>query len=194
MMNLTTFARRSPLLLGLLALAAITTIACADDAEEAEEADHATPMAQPMTQPVTQPMAEAGAITVVDAWARETAGNPGENSAIYALITNATDQDDVLVAVLLPEGVAEATEIHEMVPAGANMMMQEIEGGLPVPAGETAVLEPGGYHVMLMGVIERLVAGEHFHATFVFEHAGELEVEIDIREAGAMGGGMGSGH
>jgi periplasmic copper chaperone A len=185
-MNLITFARRSPLLLGLLALAAITTVACADDAEEAEEADHATPMAQPM--------AEAGAITIVDAWARETAGNPGENSAIYALITNATDQDDVLVAVLLSDGVAEATEIHETVPAGANMMMQEIEGGLPVPGGETAVLEPGGYHVMLMGVIERLVAGEHFHATFVFEHAGEVGVDVDIREAGAMGGGMGSGH
>ena len=191
--------RRGMLLAGMVSVVTVVAVACSDDAEEAETTPEPTAAAATATAEgtaaatATAAPESAGSIKVSDAWARETAGNPGENSAIYASLTNETDQDDVLVGARLPEGMVTAVEIHEMVPSGANMMMQELDGGLPLPVGETAVLEPGGYHVMLMGLNEQLVAGEHIHVVFIFEQAGEVEVEVEVRAAGEMGAMGGTG-
>ena len=100
------------------------------------------------------------------------------------MIENTTGVDDTLVSVSIPSEVAERSEVHEMVQRGENMAMQEIAGGLPVPAGEGVMLEPGGYHVMVMGVAEQ------FDVVFVFAEAGEMEVSVEVKEASAGAGGM----
>jgi copper(I)-binding protein len=50
-----------------------------------------------------------------------------------------------------------------------------------VPAGETVVLEPGGLHVMCVGVSQPLSAGQQIPMTVVFEKAGEVAVEAEVR-------------
>ncbi|MEO0946481.1 MAG: copper chaperone PCu(A)C, partial [Pseudomonadota bacterium] len=77
--------------------------------------------------------------------------------------------------------------------------MREIDQGLPIPAGATVSLEPGGYHLMFMGLEGPLVEGERFEATLIFEKAGAMVVPFTIRGKTAKGGhghnhGHGHGH
>jgi copper(I)-binding protein len=47
-----------------------------------------------------------------------------------------------------------------------------------IPPGGEAELEPGGLHVMLLGLRGPLFEGVSFPMTLVFERAGEVEVEV----------------
>jgi copper(I)-binding protein len=76
--------------------------------------------------------------------------------------------------------VAEKVEIHEIVEEDDVMSMRPIEGGLELPAGESTVLEPGGYHVMLIGLTADLNAGETYTLTLEFERAGMVEMQVAV--------------
>ena len=60
------------------------------------------------------------------------------------------------------------------------MMMRELREGLPLPAGETVALAPGGNHLMLLGVKEPLVAGDTVALTLTFEAAPAVEVTATV--------------
>lgn len=204
-MNLKNIWRRLALV-GMLGVALVALVACSDaeedsDASATESATVAATASATVaatesatvsaTEVATEAATEVGGMEVTDAWARATAGNPGENTAIYALLTNDGGEDDLLIAVRVGEEIAMRTEVHEMVRQGDNMVMQEVAGGLPVAGAAQTALQPGGYHVMLMSVPSQLTVGQTFSATFVFEKAGEVQVEVEVREAsstGAMGG------
>lgn len=198
-----TLARRLGLL-ALLGVALIALVACSDDEGDADGGDTDTTATATTEDAATEDAATEATSTgeatsteeaasdgmeVTDAWARATAGNEGESTAIYATITNGTGEDDTLVSVAVGEEIAQRVEVHEMVQQGDSMVMQMLEGGLPVPSLEMAMLEPGGYHVMLLDVQEQLQVGDTFPATFTFEHAGDVEVDVEVREASAMGSG-----
>jgi copper(I)-binding protein len=53
---------------------------------------------------------------------------------------------------------------------------------LPIPAGETVTLEPGGKHIMFMGLDAPLLEGQEFAGTLVFETAGELDVMFKVED------------
>jgi copper(I)-binding protein len=72
------------------------------------------------------------------------------------------------------------------------MRMRPVEA-LLVPAHGEAVLEPGGLHVMLMGLGDPLVEGNSLPLTLHFEHAGEVEVVATIESIGHRGA-AGHGH
>jgi copper(I)-binding protein len=67
------------------------------------------------------------------------------------------------------------------------MRMRPIAGLDVKPAGRV-VLQPGGYHVMLVDLKHPLQAGEHFPLTLEFEKAGSIEVDVEVESmaAGAM--------
>jgi len=62
-----------------------------------------------------------------------------------------------------------------------SMTMQEIDK-LEIPAGETVKLEPGGYHVMLIDLVEPLEVGQTFDVTLTFEKAGDKTVTVEVKE------------
>jgi copper(I)-binding protein len=65
---------------------------------------------------------------------------------------------------------------------GDGMMgMREVEE-IPVPAGETVALEPGGYHVMLIDLAAPLEVGTTFELTLEFAKAGTIVVEAEVRD------------
>jgi copper(I)-binding protein len=64
---------------------------------------------------------------------------------------------------------------------GGMMTMQEVDE-IPVPAGETVSLEPGGYHVMLLDLVAPLEAGDTIEVTLTFAEAGEVVVEAEVRD------------
>jgi hypothetical protein len=61
------------------------------------------------------------------------------------------------------------------------MSMRKVDS-IPVPAGGTVDLVPGGYHVMLMGLRQPLADGAKVPLTLVFEKAGEIKIEVTVRQ------------
>ena len=75
--------------------------------------------------------------------------------------------------------------MHTSVMQGDLMKMEKLES-VEVTAHAPLVFEPGGHHVMLMGLDKPLVEGESFPLTLVFDKAGPVEVMVTIEGLGAM--------
>lgn len=130
--------------------------------------------------------AAAEVVTIADPWVRATV--PGQQ-ATGAFMTITAHQPVRLVAGRTP--VAPVVEIHEMKLVGDRMEMRAMAQGLPIAAGETAELKPGGYHVMLIDLPRPIAAGETVPLTLVFEDAKggrhEVEVSAPAKPLGPMG-------
>jgi copper(I)-binding protein len=99
----------------------------------------------------------------------------GGMTAVYGTITNNTDKDIVLVGGSTE--VANIVEVHEMAMVGGEMVMQKIQGGLTIPAGQSVSLEPGGNHLMLMDLAKAVMAGDTISVTFDLEGADDITVD-----------------
>jgi copper(I)-binding protein len=123
-----------------------------------------------------------GAITIGHPWARAAGANT--NGAAYMTLRNAGPQADKLVAASTP--VARTVELHTHIRDGEVMRMRPVTD-IPVPAGQTVRLRPGGLHVMLIGLTEPLRQGATVPMTLRFERAGETTVQVEVQAAGARG-------
>ena len=97
------------------------------------------------------------------------------SSAAYLSITNHGQRADRLVYVT--SNLARKTELHKMEMDNGVMKMRQVEGGIDLPAGKTIHLAPGGFHVMLVGLIAPLTANSMFEITLVFQNAGKKTVK-----------------
>lgn len=173
---------RARSLIALGAVAVLALGACGDDDGDASTATTTTTT----TVAPGNGDAAAAAVTVEGAWAR-TSPMMASNGAAYMELT--ADSDDRLVAARVGSSVAARAELHEtaMDPDSGEMAMNEVDG-IDLPAGQTVTLEPGGYHVMLLDLTEPLEPGNTIELTLVFERAGEVVVEAEVRDM-AMNGG-----
>ena len=96
---------------------------------------------------------------------------------VYFSITNAGRKADRLVAVSSP--VARQAEIHETRTVQGTMQMRAVES-IECPPGVTVKIEPGGLHVMLLGLTHPLVAGTEFPLTLRFRDAGSMTVQVVV--------------
>lgn len=120
----------------------------------------------------------AGDIAVMDPYAR-AASPSAKAGAAFMMLQNTGDTDDRLIAARTD--VAKRVELHTHVETGDGIMkMQEIEGGIALPAGGTHHMMRGGNHVMLMGLTGPLEQGAEINVTLIFEQAGEVDVTIPI--------------
>jgi copper(I)-binding protein len=125
-------------------------------------------------------------VMVEDAWARASAG-AATTGAAYVTLKGGT-QADSLVAVSTP--IAATAEVHETVNDHGVMKMRPA-GPIPVPPGQMVTFAPGGNHIMLMGLKQKLVAGQSFPLTLTFAHAAPVTVDVKVRGLGheaPMGG------
>ena len=120
--------------------------------------------------------ASTPAIEISDTWVKSSEMSMvGGMTAVYGTITNNSNQDVVLIGG--QTDVTDRVEIHEMAMSGGEMVMQQIEGGLVIPAGETVTLEPGGNHMMLMDLASAVLAGDTISVTFDLEGADDITIE-----------------
>ena len=105
-------------------------------------------------------------------------GMPG-TGAVFMLIKNEGKEVDRLVGGQTE--VAKVVEIHETVMEGDVMKMQMLADGLEVPAGSEMLLKPGSYHVMLIGMLQDLKAGDTFSVDLEFEKSGTITVEPEVK-------------
>lgn len=121
-------------------------------------------------------------IAVEQPWSRETA--PGQTTGGgYMTIRNTGGAADRLIGGSSP--VAREVQIHTVDMSDGVMRMRELADGLEIPAGQTVALEPGGYHLMLMGLEAPLARDVPVPLTLQFEQAGSVEVELSVQPAGA---------
>lgn len=121
-------------------------------------------------------------LTIGHPWARASAG-PVRNGAAYLTVHNAGAEDS-LVAVA--GDVAERIELHVNLMEGDVMKMRRVDA-IDVPAGGMAALEPGSFHIMLIGLAQPLEEGQRFPLTLIFRNAGEVTVEVAVEAVGSMG-------
>jgi copper(I)-binding protein len=94
------------------------------------------------------------------------------------VLRNGTDEDDGLLGVETP--VADTAEIHTVSMDGDVMRMRPVPE-VPVPAGGEAVLRPGGYHVMLIGVRGPLEEGDTVPLTLRLRSGRTLRLAAPVR-------------
>lgn len=159
-----------PKMAGLLAalVVGVSTVACARE-------DHA----------------RVGDLEVSVPWSRATPPQAPVAGG-FLTIRNRGGTDDRLLAV--ESAAAARVEIHEVRHEGEVAKMREVTAGLPLPAGATVVLKPGGYHLMFIDPVEPFTAGRQVPAVLVFERAGRLEVAFEVRPVGAPSPGAGTAH
>lgn len=103
----------------------------------------------------------------------------GPTSAIYMILSNGGKEADALVAVKAEVSVK--VELHQTTVTNDVMRMEPVDK-IEIPAGGQVELKKGGLHVMLLGVKQELKAGDLFKATLLFSKAGEIPVEVEVRE------------
>lgn len=140
---------------------------------------------------LTASAAASGGLRVADAWARATP--PGAaTGAVYFVLTGG-DAGDRLLGVSSP--IAERAEMHVTTMSDGMMRMRPFED-LPLAPAETVRFEPGGRHVMLIGLKQPLREGDTVPLTLTFERAGAIDVQVEVRSVTARHGAAshGAGH
>ncbi len=95
----------------------------------------------------------------------------------YFTIENVGKAGDRLIRVSSPAALT--VELHSMTMDGNLMKMRAIPA-LDIPAGSKVTLGTGGYHVMMTGLRQPLVAGNKLPLTLTFEKAGTIEVSAQV--------------
>lgn len=135
----------------------------------------------------------AGSLTVSGAWARATPPN-ARTGAAYLTIANKGPTSDRLTAAASP--AARAAELHTHAMEGGVARMRPVDA-VEIAAGESAIFQPGGLHVMLIDLAAPLREGQSLALTLNFEKAGAVTVEVPIRRtppAAAPGHSSSHGH
>lgn len=129
---------------------------------------------------------ETSGLLVYNVWVRPTAGLlaegetpeapiPGTVTGAFMTIENTGENDYQLIGV--DSDTAEMSHIHETTSSG-NMSGMRMISAIDIPAGETVRLESGGYHAMLMNVVEDIRPGDAVPLTLTFANADGARFEV----------------
>jgi copper(I)-binding protein len=123
-------------------------------------------------------------IDVGQAYAFATSEN-ARTGAIFMVINNNSDQAHRLINA--KSTAAEITEIHQNLidPDDGKMMMRKIKL-LDLPAGKETILEPTGYHIMLIKLTEQLEEKNKISVTLNFENYADIVVPVHIVAPGKI--------
>lgn len=132
--------------------------------------------------PISAQPVKSGDLVLDQAWSRATPGGAKIGGG-YLTIDNKGAAGDKLIGGSSP--VAGKIEVHEMAMNNGVMTMRLLKDGLPIPAGQSVKLAPGGYHLMLMDLKAPLKKGDKIPVTLKFEKAGDVKITLDVQAIGA---------
>lgn len=115
----------------------------------------------------------------------------GERGALYFAIENRGPDADALLAI--STAAAAAAEIHRTVSEGGMGRMEPVDS-LPLAAGGTLSLAPGGYHVMLLQLRRQFSAGDTLTATLRFQHHEEITIRAPVVAHADLEAALGASH
>lgn len=182
---------------------ALGLAACSEDAGTtgSTATDSATNEPAATSQPNDGGESEAAVVIFENGWAKAT---DTEMSGAFGTLRNTGDVEIRITGVTSP--VSERVEMHETVPGGSGMMMQEKEGGFVLPAGGELFLEPGKDHFMFMDLTGPITTGQEIPMVLTFDDGTEQDITLTARDFkggeeeyvgddhGSHGGGEGANH
>lgn len=158
---------------GLLSAALITTLAftgCGAEAQS-DQQSHSQQQAE----------SEADSLTVADPWVRATTDTEmPEMSAAFMALDN--DGDETVTIVSASSPVTDMVELHETAVIDGKSAMQAIDGGIALEPGRGQLLQPGGMHVMLMGLDTELAPGDEVEITLELSDGSTVEITAPVKE------------
>ncbi|MUZ65605.1 copper chaperone PCu(A)C [Agrobacterium vitis] len=159
-------------------LAAAIVIMLAASGAASEEMDHAAMTAKgDMAAPAQAITATLGSLKISGGYLKTMI--PGQPvGGGFVTITNTGSVEDKLIAISSPRAMR--VELHEMVMQGTIMKMRKVPDGFAIAPGATLKMEPGGYHLMFMGVQMPFKAAQIVPVTLTFEKAGTLELAMPV--------------
>jgi len=166
---LTVLARtraRIPVIAAVLMAGALTLAACGSNSDSVATDDTAS--------------GSTATVMVTDAWIRTT---DSTMTGIFGVISNTTDEDITINSA--SNTASSMTELHEMAMVDGEMVMQEKAGGVVLPAGQQVVLEPGADHIMAMGLLAPVVAGEEVEVTLTLSNGETVSFKAIGKESAA---------
>jgi len=105
---------------------------------------------------------------------------PGQpNSAAFMGLSNSSGQSHALVGA--ESEVAGTVELHTHTMKDGMMKMRRVER-IEIPAGESVSLEPGGLHLMLIGLKEQLLPEQRVDLTLIFDDNSRTRVTAPVRK------------
>jgi hypothetical protein len=128
--------------------------------------------------------AKAGDLMISAAWCR-AAPSGSDLANCYVTIENKGAAADRLAGA--STAAAEKVEIRQINTAGGGLTDKPVDGGLPISAGDKAVLAPGGYHIALMNTKIALKKGAKQAIELQFDKAGKTSVNFDVLAASSKG-------
>ncbi|MFN3745266.1 MAG: DUF1775 domain-containing protein [Hyphomicrobiaceae bacterium] len=143
--------------------------------------------AQPAPEPRTYKL---GDIVIEAPWTRATPGKSTVGAGFMKITNNGKEADRLIGG---SAEVAKDFEVHEMAMSGDVMKMRRLPKGLEIKPGESVELRPSSYHIMFMGLHRPLKQDETIKGTLVFERAGTVAVEYNVRPLGAQPTGQHGG-
>ena len=124
-------------------------------------------------------LADPAGIRIDHVWSRPMPA--GATGVVYLTVTN-QGAPDALTGVTTP--VAASAGVHESIDDHGVMKMRPV-ASLAVTSDKPVMLAPGGYHIMLTGLKQALVAGTSFPVTLTFTKAGRVTVTATVQAMGA---------
>jgi copper(I)-binding protein len=126
----------------------------------------------------------SGHLVIGHPWSRPAAAGIPTGVA-YLTITNNGPKEEVLLGART--AAAQRVEMHHTIVSEGMARMRPLPQ-ITIPAGSSVKVEPGGIHLMLVGLKAPLTAGDEIPLTLVFREAGDVEVEIKVeaRDAAAL--------
>ena len=117
-----------------------------------------------------------GDIRIATGWTPATA--PGaQTGPVYMILASLGGAGDTLIEARSP--IAERVNLRTTVRSDGVVRLVDVPLIDIAARGET-VLEPGGFHVTLIGLTEQLVEGGEVPLTLIFERAGPVEVTVTV--------------
>lgn len=125
----------------------------------------------------TPALSVASGINVIDPYVRIVP--PGVFiTGAYMRIKNTGDVERRLVSV--DSSIAQSVELHQHINDRGVMKMRPLKG-IRIRAKGEAVLEPYGYHIMLIGLKKQLQEGEHVPLLLHFDDSSSMQIEVPAR-------------
>ncbi|MFN8213894.1 MAG: copper chaperone PCu(A)C [Candidatus Nanopelagicales bacterium] len=154
------------LMVALAAAGALALAGCSSDSASTTES----------SAPATD-----AAVTVTDAWIPQPAS---DTSAMFGMVSNSGSEAVSITGGSAPD--VGMVQVHEFVKEGNKEVMQEVPGGLEIPAGGSVTLQPGGYHVMMMDVTADWQVGDEVPVTLEFTNNETVEVTAVVKAREGM--------
>ncbi len=117
-------------------------------------------------------------ITATDVWGR-TSPTSAQNAAFYFTLKNSMGTADALIRAEV--AICGRAELHETTIDDQGVMSMQQFQQINIASGATVQFEPGGLHLMCIGLKNELKIGDQIPIRLSFTNSDDVRVEAEIR-------------